>query len=603
MVSCSTVIGSSEPTAQQIEDQAITYEYDHNGNITDVDYAFRTNGITGLHYIYDANRRIKRIEAKDGLINDTVRKYEYDTFGRVSEVKDYYDTSGLGECITRSYTYDAFGRLSGISYADSGDGEVKEAYLYTYDKNSRIIWEESATAYTGSDVLEEKIRDYTYDANGRLIRTEISDGDPAGTESEIHTYSYDAVGNRTGSVIDGTQTTYTYNSLDELISETAVSEGETVSNISYTYDRNGNRVRSVDSVKNEIVSMQYNASDMMKRCELKEDGDVTLVQENTYDSEGQRIRRKETDTEGDSPVITTRNYLYQDGSLLGTTDAQGTEVSFNLLTPGGNIVSTAREDSGGNERWYLYNKDDQGSTTSLIDDTGSPVALYDYDEYGNTEIVSGGDFENDICYTGQVYDRSTGLHYYNARYYDSQTGSFTTQDTYRGEAVNPLTLNLYAYCAGDPINHTDPTGHSWLGRFARKIKKAWKAHVVKPVKRRLAPVKRFVVKTYHAVRKAVRPYYRAAKRAVKKAWTKGVRIVKRGWKQSPQEFRHEAKKKIKSAVTGGITKKKHFGRNKNNKNIPPFEVLNNPRTRPKGWLKAGSSDNVCHSYKKKKKEW
>lgn len=34
-----------------------------------------------------------------------------------------------------------------------------------------------------------------------------------------------------------------------------------------------------------------------------------------------------------------------------------------------------------------------------------------------------------------------------------------SQDTYRGEQMEPGTWNLYTYCANDPVNYTDPSGH------------------------------------------------------------------------------------------------------------------------------------------------
>lgn len=64
----------------------------------------------------------------------------------------------------------------------------------------------------------------------------------------------------------------------------------------------------------------------------------------------------------------------------------------------------------------------------------------------------------EIC-TGQVYDRSTGLYYYNARFYDPEDGRFLTQDTYRGENTEPETWHLYTYCANDPINFIDQNGN------------------------------------------------------------------------------------------------------------------------------------------------
>jgi RHS repeat-associated protein len=62
-----------------------------------------------------------------------------------------------------------------------------------------------------------------------------------------------------------------------------------------------------------------------------------------------------------------------------------------------------------------------------------------------------------------TYDRSvtTGLDYASNRHYDAQQGRFTQVDPIGMRSVSlesPQTLNLYAYCANDPINHTDASG-------------------------------------------------------------------------------------------------------------------------------------------------
>jgi RHS repeat-associated protein len=69
---------------------------------------------------------------------------------------------------------------------------------------------------------------------------------------------------------------------------------------------------------------------------------------------------------------------------------------------------------------------------------------------------------NEICYTGGVYDATTGLYYLNARFYDPVDVRFLSEDTVRGEYDNPGSLNLYAYCENDPVNFRDPTGHNQL---------------------------------------------------------------------------------------------------------------------------------------------
>jgi RHS repeat-associated protein len=75
------------------------------------------------------------------------------------------------------------------------------------------------------------------------------------------------------------------------------------------------------------------------------------------------------------------------------------------------------------------------------------------------------------------YDRSaaTGLDYAVNRHFDSQQGRFTQVDPVGMKSVelaNPQSLNLYAYCTNDPVNHTDPAGlgfFSWLAKLFHKI--------------------------------------------------------------------------------------------------------------------------------------
>ena len=72
-----------------------------------------------------------------------------------------------------------------------------------------------------------------------------------------------------------------------------------------------------------------------------------------------------------------------------------------------------------------------------------------------------GDADNSITYAGYQYDSESGLYYLNARYYDSTTARFLTEDTYAGQANDPLSLHRYTYCANNPLRYTDPDGHFW----------------------------------------------------------------------------------------------------------------------------------------------
>ena len=61
--------------------------------------------------------------------------------------------------------------------------------------------------------------------------------------------------------------------------------------------------------------------------------------------------------------------------------------------------------------------------------------------------------------TSIFFYQTTGLYYLNARYYDPEEGRFLTEDTYRGENDQPDTQHLYVYCANNPVNYVDPSGH------------------------------------------------------------------------------------------------------------------------------------------------
>ena len=79
--------------------------------------------------------------------------------------------------------------------------------------------------------------------------------------------------------------------------------------------------------------------------------------------------------------------------MLYTTDEENQRDSFNLLGRENNVITTARG-TGSGASWYLYNKDVRGSTSSLIDDSGTAATAYEYDAFGNTTIRVGADFDN-----------------------------------------------------------------------------------------------------------------------------------------------------------------------------------------------------------------
>ena len=142
------------------------------------------------------------------------------------------------------------------------------------------------------------------------------------------------------------------------------------------------------------ISIIYDAANRLTDYEKEKDGATLLNQKNRYNGEGQRIQREET--KGTESSV--RNYYYQDGKVLYTTDGANQRDSFNLLGREANVIATVRG-AGSSEAWYLYNKDVRGSTSSLIDDSGTVAAAYEHDAFGNTTARIGENFDNAFCPT------------------------------------------------------------------------------------------------------------------------------------------------------------------------------------------------------------
>ncbi|MFZ6820582.1 RHS repeat domain-containing protein [Undibacterium sp. Ji22W] len=99
-----------------------------------------------------------------------------------------------------------------------------------------------------------------------------------------------------------------------------------------------------------------------------------------------------------------------------------------------------------------------GSITATTDNSGQLKSETVYDAFGNIASRSGLS-ANKFGYTGHQMDQETGLIYFQARYYDPQTGRFITQDPYEGDWNTPLSLHHYLYAYGNPTTYIDLHGY------------------------------------------------------------------------------------------------------------------------------------------------
>ena len=109
--------------------------------------------------------------------------------------------------------------------------------------------------------------------------------------------------------------------------------------------------------------------------------------------------------------------------------------------------------------YYLYEKDVFGNIIAIYNASGTKVASYCYDAWGNCTVltnVNGIGTLNPFRYRGYYLDTETNLYYLQTRYYDSYTGRFINADGQLNGGL--LGYNLFAYCENNPVMYTDPTG-------------------------------------------------------------------------------------------------------------------------------------------------
>ena len=421
-----------------------TYDYDANGQVTKVtngnnqtiEYTWTKLGQkksikypTGdsVSYTYDNNGNLTKVTDT----NSGVTNYTYDALNQVKSKK-------LPNGAESTYTYDKNGWLT--QREETSNGASKQSYTYEYDKNGNRTKETKVSAGT-----TETSR-YTYDVLNQLT----SVVDKNGTRN----YAFDEFNNRTVKDEIGKETTkYSYNNLNQLV-ETV--QGSTVA--TYDYDKRGNIAEVEENGDTKQTYVFDSTNKMSKVVNYKDNtsgsGTSTVTTKYTYDGVGNRVSAK-VELNGSVTINTT--YVVDGESAYNDIIMAKDSISgkTSVFTFSDEVISV---ETSGNISYYR--NDEKHSVTDILDTTGKVKATIEYDEYGviaNPEVVSTGG--NIFAYTGHVYEKSTGLYYAKARYYDAEIGRFVSEDSYRGELNDPLSQNFYTYCTNSPIVHYDLTGY------------------------------------------------------------------------------------------------------------------------------------------------
>ncbi|MEM1177284.1 MAG: RHS repeat-associated core domain-containing protein [Acidobacteriota bacterium] len=190
-----------------------------------------------------------------------------------------------------------------------------------------------------------------------------------------------------------------------------------------------------------------------------------------YDHRGRRLYKEELGIET----------FYVDANYEETVHAGGTQWTRYVHAPEGGFATVSRGAAVGlggypadGDQFFLT--DHLGSVRKAFDAGGQLSTALDYTPFGDVwSEVGPANFRRGFA--GMELDRSTGLYYDRARYYDPVLGRFITPDSrLGGDRLEYPAFNRYAYAANDPTYFVDPSGH-WFGSHIWH----WVKHHVKAV--------------------------------------------------------------------------------------------------------------------------
>ena len=420
-------------------------------------------------YTFTGKPQKRYIEHADGTT--AAYTYSYDSMERLTALTCSLDD---GTAVTlATYTYDDYGRLQGKSLHGSAANRLTYTYnirdwltsvsgnrftqnLYYNTGSGTPQYGGNVSSMTWKAGNESVTRGYkfTYDALSRLTSATYGEGTSIASNANRFTEKitgYDLNGNITGlqrygqtsssayGLVDNLTYTYTGNQVtrvDDAASASAYEGGFAFKDAvkqanEYTYDSNGNLTQDLNK---NILSIKYNSLDLPSKIVFSDGSTITYV----YAADGTKLRTVHV-------IVVTRtdycgNVIYKNG------------VHKYLLTEEGYVTLS-------DNKYHYYLQDHQGNNREVVDQSGAVEEVNHYYPFGG--VFASTSTAQPYKYNGKELDTNKGLNWYDygARMYDVELGRFTTVDP---SAESYYATGPYAYCGGNPVNRTDPTGTDWI---------------------------------------------------------------------------------------------------------------------------------------------
>ena len=338
-------------TISAVNDAAtVKLTYDADSRVTGQTESGPSIPSTTISNAYDPAGNLVRVTAPQGTIMRT-----YDSDGRLTGIRDSFGNTTL--------TYDTGSRLTSLSRASGAVDQL------TYDSTGRLA---SRTTSVGSTAIDSISYSYsalgavsaithggdtvtfTRDAAGRV--TGVSHSDPTATPE---TFAYDAENNRTA--WSGAPGAYSYDQNDQLLSSPSAT---------FTYDALGQRT----GMTTTGGTTTYTWSPSHQLAQVTTPGGSSTSYK--YDALGHRVAVRDG--------TTTRAFVYDGDQVVAEFD-NGTQGDG--FTPGVSVDRPLSMQRGGQVYYYL--QDQHGNVTGLLAGSGGLAQTYSYSAFGNPGSSSG----------------------------------------------------------------------------------------------------------------------------------------------------------------------------------------------------------------------